>query len=288
MTRAPVPWTTTGGHREQQHRRPPSRTTPRPSHARRPHRADTPRLRPDTPLPHPPHRPAREGVARTRSHRFRVSARGGRHRLDPRPPGGIQSGSLAQFADVSNGTATLDPETLPEAAKPDRFSPPAPCRSRPSSMGRPRPVGVQIQGIIAAVKNRGRGWAIAASSSPSSAEAWVLVVFGIGRRHRSRSLRTVTRGPVSPSLKTRSWPGLFRVRRRGPRAATPHHSPESCASCPQIEMTARAGTRDLLTSRECDRPTDSLTGHACPRRRPTVTAAPHDPSSGWQSTDREL
>jgi hypothetical protein len=75
--------------------------------------------------------------------------------------GGIQSGSLAQFAEYSNGTATIDPETLPDAANQIAIAAGALSVSAFLVWGVLALWGF-IQGIIAAVKNRGRGWGIAA------------------------------------------------------------------------------------------------------------------------------
>jgi hypothetical protein len=93
--------------------------------------------------------------------------------------GGIQSGSLAQFADVANGTATLDPETLPEAANQIGLAAGALSVSAFLIWGVLALWGL-IQGIVAAVKNRGRGWAIAAIILAVLGGGVVLVVFGIG------------------------------------------------------------------------------------------------------------
>ncbi len=75
--------------------------------------------------------------------------------------GGIQSGGLAQFAEYTDGTATVDPDTLPPEANQMGLAAGALVVSAFLVWGVLALWGF-IQGIIAAVKNRGRGWGIAA------------------------------------------------------------------------------------------------------------------------------
>lgn len=75
--------------------------------------------------------------------------------------GGMQSGSLAQYADYSGGTATIDAGTLPDSASQTAIAAGVLTVSGFLVWGVLALWGF-IQGIIAAVKNRGRGWGIAA------------------------------------------------------------------------------------------------------------------------------
>lgn len=97
--------------------------------------------------------------------------------------GGIQSGSLAQFASSVDSTGTLDPEALPESANQIGLLAGLLIVAAFLVWGAFALWGL-IQGIIAAVKNRGRGWGIAAIILSVVGGAIVLVVFlvaaGIG------------------------------------------------------------------------------------------------------------
>ena len=92
--------------------------------------------------------------------------------------GGIQSGSLAQFADYSGGTATIDPGMLPESANQTAIAAGVLTVSAFLAWGVLALWGF-IQGIVAAVKNRGRGWGIAAIILSVIGGGIVLAVFVI-------------------------------------------------------------------------------------------------------------
>lgn len=93
--------------------------------------------------------------------------------------GGIQSGSLAQYASMADGTTTIDPNTLPPGAEQIGIA------AGLFSVAGFLVWGVLalwgfIQGIVAAVKNRGRGWGIAAIILAVLGGIVVFVSLGIG------------------------------------------------------------------------------------------------------------
>ncbi|MFG6280280.1 hypothetical protein [Microbacterium sp. 5K110] len=93
--------------------------------------------------------------------------------------GGIQSGSLTQFAAITDGTASIDPDALPAAANQIGLAAGILSVSAFLAWGVLALWGF-IQGIVAAVKNRGRGWAIAAIVLAVVGGGVVFVFFGIG------------------------------------------------------------------------------------------------------------
>lgn len=93
--------------------------------------------------------------------------------------GGIQSGSLAQFPAIADGSSTIDPETLPASASQIGLAAGVLSVSAFLAWGVLALWGF-IQGIIAAVKNRGRGWGIAAIVLAVVGGGVVLVFFGVG------------------------------------------------------------------------------------------------------------
>ena len=93
--------------------------------------------------------------------------------------GGMQSGSLAQYASMTDGTTTIDPNTLPPGAEQIAIS------AGLFSVAGFLVWGVLalwgfIQGIVAAVKNRGRGWGITAIILAVLGGIVVFVFLGIG------------------------------------------------------------------------------------------------------------
>lgn len=93
--------------------------------------------------------------------------------------GGIQSGSLAQFPAFTDGSSTIDPETLPASASQIGLAAGVLSVSAFLVWGVLALWGF-IQGIIAAVKNRGRGWGITAIVLAVVGGGVVLVFFGVG------------------------------------------------------------------------------------------------------------
>jgi hypothetical protein len=84
--------------------------------------------------------------------------------------GGLQTGGLGQYAEVSSGSGTVDGNSLPPEGQQMLITAGILTFSAFAVWGVLALWGL-IQGIIAAVKNRGRGWGIAAI---------VLAVIGIG------------------------------------------------------------------------------------------------------------
>lgn len=93
--------------------------------------------------------------------------------------GGIQSGSLAQFAGAIDSNGNVEAGALPAAANQIALAAGALSVAAFLVWGAFALWGL-IQGIIAAVKNRGRGWAIAAIVLSVVGGAIVFVFFLIG------------------------------------------------------------------------------------------------------------
>jgi hypothetical protein len=75
--------------------------------------------------------------------------------------GGMQTGSLTQYADYSTGTGTLDYDSVPQSVQQMGIAAGLLTVAAFLVWGAFALWGF-IQGIVAAVKNRGRGWGIAA------------------------------------------------------------------------------------------------------------------------------
>lgn len=93
--------------------------------------------------------------------------------------GGIQSGSLAQFAGAVDSSGNVDAAALPAAANQIALAAGALSVAAFLVWGAFALWGL-IQGIIAAVKNRGRGWAIAAIILSVIGGGIVFVFFVVG------------------------------------------------------------------------------------------------------------
>lgn len=93
--------------------------------------------------------------------------------------GGIQSGSLAQFASAVDTSGNVDAAALPAAANQIALAAGALSVAAFLVWGAFALWGL-IQGIIAAVKNRGRGWAIAAIILSVIGGGIVFVFFVVG------------------------------------------------------------------------------------------------------------
>ncbi len=93
--------------------------------------------------------------------------------------GGIQSGSLAQFAGAVDTSGNVDAAALPAAANQIALAAGALSVAAFLVWGAFALWGL-IQGIIAAVKNRGRGWAIAAIILSVIGGGIVFVFFVVG------------------------------------------------------------------------------------------------------------